>query len=148
MLSPVLQDKLQVGIKMALGVAWLVIEESVHGNKPRLLSVLSPRKSNKDIAWYLEQSYVDRFASFEEAIVYKNDSKKSAFRIEKYEIGVTIVSCGHDPVYRAYRCHWLKKVENNLLFRYWACKQTSGQQTREEFAAIVELGGCQKNPTI
>jgi len=84
---------------MVLGAAWLVIKESVHSNKARLLSVLSPRKSNKDIAWYLEQSYVDRFASFEEAIVYKKDSKKSAFRIETYEIGATMVSCGHDPVY-------------------------------------------------
>ncbi len=122
-----------------IGTAWLVIEESVHSNEVRLLSVLNPRKSSKDIAWYLEQTFVDRFASFDEKISYKKDSKKSAFRIEPYEITSTIISCGHDPIYLAYRCHWLKRVENYLLFRYCILKQVSGSHLREECEGKVEL---------
>ncbi len=101
-----------------IGTAWLVIKESVYGNKVHLLSVLNPRKLSKDITWYLEQIFVERFASFDEKILYKKDSKKSAFRIEPHEITSTIISCGHDPIYLAYRCHWLKRVENYLLFSY------------------------------
>jgi len=124
---------------MALGKACLVIEESLHSDETRLLSVLSPRKSNTDIAEYLEQSYVDRFASFEEAISYKKKPQTSAFRIEEYNIGQTLVACGQEPIYRAYLCHWLKVAGKNLAFRYWVFKRELGNQIKEEHVGEVVL---------
>lgn len=124
---------------MVLGKAWLLIEESFHNDECRLLSVPSPRKSNKDIAEYIEQSYVDRFASFEEAVSYKNNPKKSPFRIEPYEISSTTIVCGHEPIYRAYRCHQLDVLETKLAFRYYVFKGEFENKIKEEHSGIVNL---------
>jgi len=102
----------------SLGKAWVVLEESHHSEKKRLISLLSPRKTGANVAEYIEQTYVDRYASFDEKVVFKKDKKKSPFRIERYMISGTTISHGHDPMFNAYYAHKLERVGENLLFHY------------------------------
>ncbi|WP_404361575.1 hypothetical protein [Methylotuvimicrobium sp. KM1] len=101
-----------------LGKAWVVLEESYHSEEKRLITVLSPRKTVAYVAEYIEQAYVDRYASFDEKIVFKKDKKKSPFRIERYMINDTTISHGHDPMFNAYYAHKLERKGENFLFHY------------------------------
>ena len=102
----------------SLGKAWVVLEESFHSEEKRLIALLSPRKAGAHIAEYIEQAYVDRYASFDEKVVFKKDKKKSPFRIDHYMINGTIISLGHDPMFNAYYAHKLNRKGENLLFHY------------------------------
>lgn len=94
------------------------MEESFHSNEKRLVAVLSPRKTVAVVAEYIEQVYVDRFASFDEKIIFKKDKKKSPFKIERYMVSGTTISHGHDPMFNAYYAHKLERQGENLLFHY------------------------------
>ena len=126
-------------MKTDLGKAWLVMEESFHNEKKTLISIIDSRKSQAYVANYIEQLYVDRFASFEEAIDYKKNKKSVNYRIERYQISSTMITCGHDPIYRAYRCHALKKFENLLEFRYYIFKKNFDQTIKVEHIGQVNL---------
>jgi len=102
----------------SLGKAWIVLEESFHSDEKRLVAVLSPRKTGDFVAEYIEQAYVDRFASFDEKITFKKDKKKSPFRIERYSISGTTMRHGHEPMFNAYYAHTLERNGGALLFHY------------------------------
>lgn len=59
----------------SLGKAWVILEESFHSEDKRLVAVISPRKTGAYVAEYIEQAYVDRFASFDEKITFKKDKE-------------------------------------------------------------------------
>ncbi len=103
---------------MNLGAAWIIVEESFHNTERHLVSIISARKKHEYIRDFMEQRYVDKFASVDERIAYKKNRKQSPFRIENYEITGTIISCGHDPIFNAYYCHKLMLAENTLTFTY------------------------------
>lgn len=105
-----------------LGKAWIVLEESFHSDEKRLVAVLSPRKTGAFVAEYIEQAYVDRFASFDEKITFKKDKKKSPFRIERYSIRGTTMRHGHEPMFNAYYTHKLERKGGVLLFHYLVYK--------------------------
>jgi hypothetical protein len=82
------------------------------------LAVLSPRKTEKLVSKYIEQVYVDKFASFDEKITFKKDRNKSPYKIERYMISGTTISHGHDPMFNAYYAHKLERNGENLVFHY------------------------------
>ena len=100
----------------------MVLEESYHSNDKRLVTLINPRKTGSYVAEYIEQAYVDRYASFDEKVVFKKDKKKSPFRIERYMISATTISHGHDPMFNAYYAHKLERKGVSLLFHYRVCK--------------------------
>ncbi len=70
---------------MNLGTGWVIIEESFHSTEKRLVSIISARKCQKYVRDFMEQTYVDKFASINEKLSYKKNRKQSPFKIEKYE---------------------------------------------------------------
>ncbi len=125
---------------MHLGRAWIILEEHFHSGEKRLLSIVSPRKTARFICEFMEQMYVDKFASVHEKITYKKDRKKSAFRMEKYEqMGPTTFSCGHDPTFRAYYCHRLTLAGERLMFKYRVFKDENGSRISSEHDGSVNV---------
>ena len=124
--------------KMGAGKAWVILEEHFHSGERRLLSIVSPRKTVSYVCDFMEQMYIDKFASIHEKITYKKDRKKSALRMEEYEQrGPTTLSCGHDPTFRAYSCHRLKLDGNKLIFTYRVFRKENGSRTSSEFEGSV-----------
>ncbi len=122
---------------MNIGTAWLVIEESFHNNEKRLISVLSARRSQNYICDYIEQTYVDKFASINEKIAYKKNKKHSPFKINNYEKNGTTISCGHDPIFKAYYCYSIKLHEEILMFKYRVYKGDYGHRVSSEYKGEV-----------
>ena len=60
---------------MSLGTGWLIIEESIHTGTKSLVSIISPRKQERYVKEFMEQLYVDKYASFDEKIAYKKNNK-------------------------------------------------------------------------
>ena len=63
---------------------------------------------------YMEQMYVDRFASIEEKIAYKKNPKSWPYRANMQENYSGIIDCGHDSIMMAYYCHKLD-LKNGVL---------------------------------
>ena len=101
-----------------LGKAWVVLEESFHSDENRLIALLSARKTARNVAEYIEQAYVDRFADFDEKIDFKKGRKSSPYRIHQHMIMGTTFSHGHDPMYNAYYAHELQCLDEILIFRF------------------------------
>jgi hypothetical protein len=123
----------------SLGKTWVVLEESYHSHEKRLVALLSPRRTEAYVAEYIEQTYVDRYASFDEKVVFKKDKKKSPFRIERYMISSTIISHGHDPMFNAYYVHKLERKDENLLFHYRVHKGDFDNRDATEHIGEVKI---------
>jgi hypothetical protein len=123
----------------SLGKAWIVLEESSHSNEKRLVAVLSPRKTSAFVAEYIEHAYVDRFANFDEKIVFKKNKKNSPYKIEPYMIKGATISCGHDPVFNAYYAHRLERKGEYLLFHYGVYKDDLESREVTEHIGEVKI---------
>lgn len=124
---------------MKLGAAWLVIEESFHGADSRLLSVISARKNGEYVRNFIEQTYVDHYASFSEKIAYKNNREHSPFKSEGYERTATLISCGHDPIYRAFYCHKLWRSGEVLHYAYRFFRNGKKERVEAEYEGEVPI---------
>ena len=124
---------------MNIGTAWVIVEESFHSNEKRLISIISSRKSSGYVAEYLEQKYVDNFASIEEKISFKKDRKQSPFRVEPYAIRGTTITCGHDPMYKAYYCYKLKLNNGVLTYQYRVGKGEGDNREVSEWEGKVPV---------
>lgn len=125
---------------MDAGKGWVILEEHFHSGERRLVSIVSPRKTIGYICDLMEQMYVDKFASLGERITYKKDRKRSAFRMERYQQrGPTILSCGHEPTFRAYRCQRLNVEGNCLVFRYRMIREENGRIVTNDCEGSVNV---------
>ena len=125
---------------MKLGKAWVIIEKSRHSTERHLVSVINARKGQKYIRDFMEQTYVDKFASINEKISYKKNREKSPFRIENYEQTRHIISCGHDPmIFKAYYCHKLKLNGETLTFKYRVFKGDLEHRVSNEYEGAVSV---------
>jgi hypothetical protein len=79
---------------MNSGPAWIIFEESYREGTGVLLSILSPRRSVREIALLVEQFHIDRTASLRERLNYKKSRRAAAY--EPTIDGHTI-HCGHEP---------------------------------------------------
>jgi len=99
---------------MNVGKGWLIIEESFHKGTKILVSIISPRRTGSYVQKYMEQMYVDRFASIEEKISYKKKPESWPYRANMQGLYSGIIDCGHDPIMMAYYCHNLN-LKNGIL---------------------------------
>ena len=127
---------------MKTGKGWLIIEESIHKNTETLVSIISPRRAWNYVQKYVEQMYVDRFASIEEKIAYKKKSGSWPYRAKKQGLYTGIIECGHDPIMWAYYCHKLT-LENGVL--NYTYKKLKGQTN--DLQPIFEEVECSINST-
>ncbi|QYZ67002.1 MAG: hypothetical protein OI74_09180 [Gammaproteobacteria bacterium (ex Lamellibrachia satsuma)] len=124
---------------VSLGKAWIVLEESFHSGQKQLVAVLSPRKTSAYVAEYIEQAYVDRFANFDEKITFKKNRKNSPYRIERYMIGDTTISHGHEPIFNAYYAHKLERDDRLLRFHYRIYKGDFDSREVTEYIEEVRI---------
>jgi len=118
---------------MDVGVGWVIIEYSVHSGKRFLISLINPRRTGEYVQRYVEQLYVDRYASIEEKISYKKNPKSwpyGAIFQGPYSGNIT---CGHDPIMSAHKCHKMKLKDGILTYIY---KTLKGQ--KDDLRGIFE----------
>lgn len=124
-----------------LGKAWIILEESFHSNKKRLVAILSPRKTIAFVADYIEQAYVDQFASFDEKITFKKGKLESNFNITRHTAGGTTIRHGHDPMFNAYYAHKLERKGEILIFHYRVYKGNSDNREFSEHVKNITIDG-------
>jgi hypothetical protein len=111
---------------MNYGRGWVVIEQHFHSGKKRLISILPPRKPKKDVALYVEQTYVDRHASVREKLSHKKGSKLLAYQVSE-NMYDSVMHCGHEP---SFVCFYSEKIILNdslLKFDYKVCVSRDGE---------------------
>jgi len=99
------------------GKAWLILEKTIGEDCDSLISILKPRHSVKFIRKFMEQLYVDKYATIEEKIAYKKDWRSWPYPVEHevgYQYFLHFLHCGHNPFMVAHYCHKIK-IEGNLL---------------------------------
>lgn len=109
---------------MIHGPAWVVFEENHPSGTRRLLSILSPRRSQHLVVQFMQQLYVDRFASLEDRVAFK----KSPFGYAVEPIQdrfCPIVHLGHNPFFVGIRAIDIRLAENALEFTYRIATDTS-----------------------
>lgn len=125
---------------MAIGKAWVIVEECHHSGLSKVISILNPRKSSDYVCNYMEQRYVDTYGSFAEKIEYKKNSRKPPFAMERYQRNSFIPNCGQDPVYRAYHCEIISESESFISIKYKVhrgCVEDNNSEYRTERVAIA-----------
>jgi len=100
---------------MKHGPAWILFEESSHTGSRKLLSIQSSRRTQGDIISFMEQLYVDRFASVAERLQYKK-SRKTATCMPV--VDGHVIHCGHDPFFVGIRASQTDLREGVLEFTY------------------------------
>ena len=111
---------------MNMGKGWLIIEESVHKDTKALVSIIRPRCPVRYVQKYMEQMYVDKFASIEEKIAYKKKPESWPYRANLLAPPYSgIIDCGHDPILMAYYCHKLHFKNGILKYTFKTLKSQS-----------------------
>lgn len=103
--------------QMNHGAGWIIFEESLNQGSRRLLSVLSPRRTPRDVASFIEQLYVDSHCSIRERLQYKKTRKSAAYTPQLDDYG-GVMHCGHDPFLVGIYAHKILLRESTLQFVY------------------------------
>jgi hypothetical protein len=127
---------------MNIGKGWLIIEESVLKDTKSIVSIINPRRTGSYVQKYIEQMYVDRFASIKEKIAYKKKLESWPYRANTQEHYSGIIDCGYDPIMTAYKCHKLNLKDGVLKYTF---KTLKGQTN--DLRAIFEESVCSINVT-
>jgi phosphohistidine phosphatase SixA len=122
---------------MNMGKGWVIIEESVHTDTKFLVSIIGPRRPGRNVQQYMEQVYVDKYASIEEKIAYKKKPESWPYRAEAVTpLYIGVIHCGHDPIMMAYYCHKLK-LKNGVLEYAFKTLQGQTDEHRPIFKEVV-----------
>lgn len=105
---------------MNYGRGWVVIEQYFHSRERRLISILPPRRTKKDVARYVEQTYVDRHASVREKLSYKKGSELPAYQVPD-NILDSVMHCGHEPFFVCIYSHKIVLKGHLIEFEYEVC---------------------------
>lgn len=99
------------------GAGWIIFEESYPDGTRRLLSILPARRNPKEVTRFLQQSYVDRFATIDEKLHFKKNPKFRPFSV-LVDIHGGPMSIGHGPFYFAIYARKIVCEGNCLTFYY------------------------------
>ena len=102
---------------MNYGSGWIVIEGKYPRTTSVLISIIAPRRSPQFVAQYIEQLYVDRYASIRERLNYKKSPMNFPYRTQ---IGLYsgVMHCGQDPVLHALQSDRIVFTGNELTSTY------------------------------
>lgn len=103
------------------GPAWIIFEDSRRDHTRSLLSIVSPRRTARDVARTLEQLYVDRSLSIRERMQYKKSRGSSAYAPM---IDGHVIQCGDDPIFVGIYARQTKVVGSVLEFSYRVIRRT------------------------
>lgn len=99
------------------GAAWIVIEESYQQGTRRLLSILPARRNRNEVIAFVQQCYVDRFASIDEKLLFKKHPKQPPFTVFADQYGGPIY-IGQEPVYVGIYAYKIRLQDMVLEFQY------------------------------
>jgi hypothetical protein len=99
------------------GTGWILFEQACDRPTRSLLSILSPRRTARDVAAYAEQLYVDRFCSIRAQLSYKKSRKDALFPAAIGRYGLS-VHCGHEPLFLAVFARDILLKGNSLEYEY------------------------------
>jgi hypothetical protein len=123
---------------MSFGKGWVIVEKYFRTGEENLLSILNPRNGSDYVREYMEQRYVDTFASFKEKISYKKKKSSWPYPVQPVErLYHYVLQCGHEPQYLAAKCHKLV-LKGDKLEYYYQYLRGVGANGRPIF---VELSG-------
>lgn len=101
------------------GKGWLLIEQDIHSGNESLISIIDARSHARYVKQYMEQRYVDKYASIDEKILYKKNKSNWPYRVNQSITNYSgILDCGDSNMFVAYRCHKLQLNDNLLVYTY------------------------------
>jgi hypothetical protein len=102
---------------MNYGAGWIILEESYREGTKKLLSVLSPRRTAKDVSAFVEQLHIDPHGSIRERLEYKQSRKVAAYNTMLDGFG-GVMRCGHEPHLTGIYAHKIVLRKGQLEFTY------------------------------
>jgi len=118
---------------MNYGAGWVVLQESHSDAAARsVVSILSPRRSQNDVAAYVQQRYVDCYGSIEERLEFKKSRRSTPFHVHVDRIR-GLIDIGHDPHFIAFYCNKIL-LENAVLTFHYRIMISSADAHAPEFA--------------
>lgn len=102
---------------MNYGAGWIILEESYHQKTRKLVSILSARRTARQVAEFMQQIYVDRTGTVLERLDYKKSPKAAAYKVESDRL-TNPLYIGHDPTLFGIRAHKILLKGETLEFRY------------------------------
>ena len=109
---------------MKHGPGWVIFEEHYPSGERRLLSVLSPRRNQKSVMQFMQQLYVDKFATIEDRLAFKKCS--DSYPLDPMQDRFyPIIHLGHNPFFVGIRALDLRLKDNILEFSYKIATDTS-----------------------
>ena len=102
---------------MNYGAGWIILEESYREGTTKLLSILSPRRTAKDVSAFVEQLHIDRHGSIRERLEYKKTRKAAAYAPMLDGFG-GVMHCGHEPHLTGIYAHRIVLRNEQLEFTY------------------------------
>ncbi|OJF70630.1 hypothetical protein BK026_18670 [Alteromonas sp. V450] len=124
---------------MNQGKGWVLIEAFFNTGENRFLSILSSRRSPDYVKQYMEQKYIDSYASIEEKFLYKKQPRRWPYPSAPYDKKYPyVLRCGHEPLFIAMYCHKLELKGGNQL--YYSYKYFKGE--RHGHATFKEMVEC------
>jgi hypothetical protein len=102
---------------MNYGPGWVIFEEFYRAGIRQLVSILSPRRTSKDISAFIEQLYIDRHGSIRERLEYKKSRKAAAYTPMMDGYG-GVMHCGHEPYLVGVRARKIVLRDGQLEFTY------------------------------
>lgn len=109
---------------MKHGPGWVILEEHHPEGGKRLLSVLSPRKSTQFVVQFMQQLYVDRYATIGDCLAFKKSTRSYSLdpMLDRY---YPMIHLGHNPFFVGIRALDIELVANRLVFTYKIATDTS-----------------------
>ena len=103
---------------------WVIFEERQPSGEKRLLSVLSPRRTQQFVVQFMQQLYVDKFGTIEDRLAFKKSSRSYPL-VAMQDRFHPIVHLGNNPFFVAIRALDLRLTGNFLEFTYRIAIDTS-----------------------
>ena len=119
----------------SVGKAWVVYSQDTSTGEKQLISLISPRRTVDFVCRYVEQMYVDRFASIDEKVEYKKRPSSWPYGA-KVEHPSGIIHCGHSPIFNAIYCHSLEISESSLHAKFKAIRDCDENLRPTEFFEV------------
>jgi hypothetical protein len=105
-------------IAMNYGSGWIIFEETAQEQESRvLLSILSPRKSFRDVAAYMQQLFIDRTGLIRDRLEFKKNPKSAGYQVQS-DRGTNPLYIGNEPVVFGIRADKIMLKGNTLEFFY------------------------------
>jgi hypothetical protein len=117
---------------MDYGAGWIIFEQSYHQNTRKLVSILSARRTARDVSEFMEQIYVDRTGTVQERLSYKKSPKSAPYKVESDRLNNPLY-IGHDPTLFGIRAHKILLKGETLEFRYKILSNPQGDPLRAIF---------------